>query len=56
MTYRLSGVGRILEESAAQAGAPLASQLRQAIEELDAIIQAARAGVTPPRRTGEADA
>jgi len=52
MADRLSGVGRILEESAAQAGVPLASPLRQAIEELDAIIQAARAG----RRTGETDA
>ena len=30
--------------------------LRWAIEELDAIIQAARTGLTPPRRTGEADA
>jgi len=56
MAYRLSGVGRILEESAAQADVPLAGQLREAIEELDAIIQAARTGLTPPRRTGEADA
>jgi len=52
MVDRLSGVGRILEESAAQAGVPLASPLRQAIEELDAIIQAARAD----RRAGETDA
>jgi hypothetical protein len=56
MADRLSGVGRILEESASQASAPLAGQLRGAIEELDAIIQAARTGTTPPRRTGEADA
>jgi hypothetical protein len=56
MTDRLSGVGRILEESASQASAPLAGQLRRAIEELDDIIQAARTGVAPPRRTGEEDA
>jgi anti-anti-sigma regulatory factor len=56
MTDRLSGVGRILEESASQASAPLAGRLRRAIEELDAIIQAARTGTTPPRRTGEGDA
>jgi hypothetical protein len=56
MTDRLSGVGRILEESASQASAPLAGQPRRAIEELDAIIQATRTGVTPPRRAGEQDA
>lgn len=58
-TDRLSGVIRILEESAGQAPAPLAGQLRRAIEELDAIIQAARTSITPitpPRRTGEEDA
>jgi hypothetical protein len=58
-TDRLSGVVRILEESAGQASAPLAGQLRRAIEELDAIIQAARTSITPitpPRRTGEEDA
>ena len=41
------------------ASAPLAGQLRRAIEELDAIIQAARTSITPitpPRRTGEEDA
>jgi hypothetical protein len=56
MVDRLSGVGRILEASAAQAGVPLADQLGQAIEELDAIIQTARSDITPPRRTGEVDA
>ena len=55
-TDRLSGVVRILEESAGQASAPLTGQLRRAIEELDAIIQAARTSITPPRRTGEEDA
>ena len=56
MAARLSGLGRLLEESASQAPAPLAGQLRGAIEELDAIIQAARTGITPPRRAGEPDA
>jgi anti-anti-sigma regulatory factor len=53
MTDRLSGLGRILEESAGQAAAPLAGQLRWAAGELDAIIQAARTSITPPRRAGE---
>ena len=56
MTDRLSGVGRILVESADEASGPLADHLRWAIEELDAIVQAARTGIAPPRRTGEADA
>jgi len=56
MTDRLSGVGQILEESAGQAAAPLAGQLRRAIEELDAIIAAARTSIIPPGRTGEEDA
>jgi hypothetical protein len=58
-TDRLSAVVRTLEESAGQASAPLAGQLRRAIEELDVIIQAARTSITPitpPRRTGEEDA
>jgi len=55
MTDRLSGVGRILVESADEASGPLADHLRWAIDELDAIVQAARTGSTPPRRTGEAD-
>jgi hypothetical protein len=53
MTDRLSAVGRILEESAGQASAPLAGRLRRAIEELDDVIQAARTSIAPPRRTGE---
>ena len=56
MTDRLSGVGRILEESAGQASAPLAGQLRRAIGELEAIIAAARTSISPPGRTGEEDA
>jgi anti-anti-sigma factor len=56
MTDRLSAVVRILEESADQASGPPAGPLRQAIEELGAIIQAARTSITPPRRTGEEDA
>jgi len=55
MTDRLSDVGRILVESADEARGPLADHLRWAIEELDAIVQAARTGTAPPRRTGEAD-
>ena len=55
MTDRLSDVGRILVESADQARGPLADHLRWAIDELDAIVQAARSGNTPPRRAGEAD-
>ena len=55
LTDRLSDVGRILVESADEARGPLADHLRWAIEELDAIIQAARTGTAPPRRTGEAD-
>ena len=55
LTGRLSDVGRILVESADQARGPLADHLRWAIEELDAIVQAARTGIALPRRTGEAD-
>ena len=55
LTGRLSDVGRILVESADEARGPLADHLRWAIEELDAIVQAARTGTAPPRRTGEAD-
>jgi len=55
MTDRLSDVGRILVESADEARGPLADHLRWAIEELDAIVQAARTGIALPRRTGEAD-
>ena len=55
LTGRLSDVGRILVESADEARGPLADHLRWAIEELDAIVQAARTGIALPRRTGEAD-
>ena len=55
MADRLSDVGRILVESADEARGPLADHLRWAIDELDAIVQAARSGNTPPRRAGEAD-
>ena len=55
LTDRLSDVGRILVESADEARGPLADHLRWAIEELDAIVQAARTGIALPRRTGEAD-
>ena len=55
-TDRLSGVVRILEERAGQSSAPPAGQLRRAIKELDAIIQAERTSITPPRPTGDEDA
>jgi anti-anti-sigma factor len=55
MTDRLCEVGRILVESVDLARGPLADHLRWAIEELDAIVQAARTGTTPPQRSGEAD-
>lgn len=47
LTGRLAGVARILEESAPQAGAGLAGQLRRALDELNAVIRDAHAAIAP---------
>lgn len=45
MTERLAGVGRILEQTAAEAYSNLAGQLHRALGELDAVIKDARTAV-----------
>jgi len=45
MTERLAGVGRILEQSAAEASSNLAGQLHRALGELDAVIKDVRTAV-----------
>jgi hypothetical protein len=48
MTERLAGVGRILEETAAEACPSLAGRLRRALGELDAVIRDAHTAIAPP--------